>query len=142
MRRLSSDSTFLYRFLPYAGLLAVIGFTIILINAKIYPALIFTLYFIFVMIASRFFYKVRHLCEIYVNNEQRVFKINDFNSEYFIPFKELIKFKTHNGKRIVELFFSTKRIYFIPVSGEFFSSGDDISLVLKKIMHDQAMSSN
>ena len=94
------------------------------------------------MIASRFFYKVRHLCEIYVNNEQRVFKINDFNSEYFIPFKELIKFKTHNGKRIVELFFSTKRIYFIPVFGEFFSSGDDISLVLKKIMHDQTMSSN
>jgi hypothetical protein len=115
MKKISTDKTFFWKyFWPYFGLIIILTYGIFHFLRENFFELIFFLYAIIWIIITKFFFALRHLSDVYIDHERKVFVIKNAKLEFNLPFSELVKIKTFYGKRIVKLIFSEKRIYFIP----------------------------
>jgi hypothetical protein len=75
------------------------------------------------------------ICEVYIDQENKLFGINDFNSKYTLPFGEMVDVKPSDYKTTIRLVFNEKIIYFIPFTAfDLFSGPKELMKTLKGVI--------
>ncbi len=120
MKRLSNHGTYFSKYVfPYLVLAILVGITIEAVISEFYLTLfIFYPIFLFIIITTKFFYPQRRLCKVYIDVDSQQLGINDFKSNYTLPFTQLRLVKGMERNKVIKMVFKDRTIYFMP-PGEF-----------------------
>lgn len=115
--------------------ISFLGFCAFFITEELYFGLIIFPIFVVKIILNKFFFVNRHLCELYIDMDNKRFRVDNFKSPYYVSFTNLKSFR--NMKYCIELIFEEESVYFMPYSVfDFYFNDEKLTKDLIKIIRE------
>ena len=135
MKRISSEKTFVYRYIvPYVFILCMLGFIGLSIYSEIYMFIIFPVMLLICYLILRL-PAFLNLSEISICEEREIFEIKRSRSTILLPYKHLQSIKVSGYKTLIQLKFREGKFFLIPKNtSHFFPNCDPLISYLQDIV--------